>query len=150
MDAEISKDVRSVTSFGRSESVISAAILFAALVATVADLVFHLAGGFLAVFALGLFLPSLLGCISGLLTMRLKPSGRILNFVLAGILIWYGLPPIVYHLIMSLQGKSVYPPWIMAVNMLSLIIALFLCYFFTRRTVRGQFSKKSAQGSTGI
>jgi hypothetical protein len=90
-------------------------------------------GGFVLIFSIFML-------ITGIFTLKLNPKGRILNFMLAGILILHGLPAIniIFMPNVRIEQSAKYFPT-MILGILFVIIGLLLIFFFTRHKVKEQF-----------
>ena len=142
MENKILKDV---ILLGRVEVAISSFLLAISLIMVISDLIFRLAGGFLAVIGIGVGLAAFIGLVAGIATLKLKYLGALINLILAGYIIYFELPVVktdLSDLTMNRPFGSTYPVWHFVGAIVFLSIAAFLIFFFLRMIFKSIFPSK--------
>ncbi len=125
MGDEIDKDIQSL---GKREINISSFLLAVCLVFIFVDLLFHLGGGFLAVAGFSGAGLAVMGLLIGVATSKSKSFGPALNFVLAGVIMYFEVPVILNAAAYSME-RIVFSAFL-------LFGAIFLLYFFTLKSIK--------------
>ncbi len=125
MADEIDKDIQLL---GNREIKIFSFLLAVSLVSIFADLVFHLAGGFLAVAGFAGAGLAVMGLLVGVATSKSESLGPALNFVLAGVIMYFEVPVILNATAYSMER--------IVFSVFLLLGAIFLLYFFTLKSIK--------------